>query len=44
MGFRLRILIQILKPKIGWESRKKIEKELILLREKIRLQNKFENF
>jgi hypothetical protein len=35
----LRLIIELFKPRIGWESRKKIEKELTLLREKIRLKN-----
>ncbi len=43
MGFRLRLIVDFFKPKFSWESRKKIENDLTLLREKIRLQNKFEN-
>jgi hypothetical protein len=36
MGFRFRLIIDLFKPRIGWESRKKIEKETIVLIEKIK--------
>jgi len=39
MGSTLRLIIDSFIPKIGWESRKKIEKELTLQREKIRLDD-----
>ena len=33
MEKKWRLLIELLKPKFGWESRKKIENENIILRE-----------
>jgi len=39
MGFKFRFIIDLFKPRIGWESRNKIEKEITLLREKIKLKN-----
>ena len=39
MGFRLRLIIDLFRPRIGWETRDKIEKELTVLREKIKLKN-----
>ena len=39
MGFRIRLIIDLFKPKIGWESRDKIEKDLTVLREKIKFKN-----
>ena len=42
MGFRLRLIVDFFKPKFSWESRKKVEKEITRLREKIRLENESE--
>ncbi len=39
MGFKFRLIIDLFKPKIDWESRDKIEKELTVLREKIKIKN-----
>ena len=39
MEFRLMLIIDFFKPKFGWESRKKVEKEITRLREKIRFEN-----
>ena len=33
MGMKWRLMIELFKPRIGWESRKKIEEELTRLRE-----------
>ena len=38
MGFRFKLIIDLFKPRIGWESRKKIEKEVTILREKIKIK------
>jgi len=35
MGMRWRLMIELFKPRIGWESRKKIEDELTRLREQL---------
>ena len=35
MGMRWRLMIDLFKPRIGWESRKKIEEELTRLREQL---------
>ena len=35
MGMRWRLMIELFKPRIGWESREKIGEELTRLREKI---------
>ena len=35
MGMRWRLLIELFKPRIGWESRKKIEEELTRLSEQL---------
>ena len=32
MGMRLRLIIDLFKPKIGWESREKIDEELTRFR------------
>ena len=35
MGMKLRLLIDFFKLKKGWDSRKKVEKDLTILRERI---------
>ena len=35
MGMRWRLMIELFKPRIGWESREKIGEKLTRLREKI---------
>jgi len=35
MGIRWRLIIELFKPRIGWESRRKIEEELTRLRNQI---------
>ena len=35
MSYKWRLIIDLFKPKIGWETREKIEEEIIILREKI---------
>ena len=35
MSYKWRLIIDLFKPRIGWESRKKIEEELTRLREQL---------
>ena len=35
INYKWRLIIDLFKPKVGWESRKKIEEELTRLREQL---------
>jgi len=39
MGMRWRLIIDFFKPKLGWDSREKVEKEITKLRDKILKSN-----